>query len=82
MRDGSALAVSYSDVQGGASGEGNIAADPLFRNPAAGDYRLQETSPVKDEGGNGYIPTDVSTDLDGNTRIVNTTVEMGANEYQ
>lgn len=33
--------VSYSDVQGGFSGQGNIDADPLFIDLANGDYRLQ-----------------------------------------
>ncbi len=33
------LTVTYSDIQGGASGEGNIDADPLFKAP--GDYHLK-----------------------------------------
>jgi len=33
--------VSYSDVQGGYAGAGNINADPCFANPTGGDYHLQ-----------------------------------------
>jgi len=40
--------VSYSDVQGGWPGEGNIDADPLFIG--GGDYHLFEGSPCVDAG--------------------------------
>jgi hypothetical protein len=33
--------VSYSDVQGGFSGTGNINADPCFADPCNGDYHLK-----------------------------------------
>jgi predicted outer membrane repeat protein len=33
-------AVTYSDIQGGWAGEGNIDIDPLFKYPAGGDYHL------------------------------------------
>lgn len=36
--------VTYSDVQGGWSGEGNISADPRFRNSENGDYHLMWTN--------------------------------------
>jgi len=32
--------ITYSDIQGGWPGAGNIDIDPLFRDPAAGDYHL------------------------------------------
>jgi len=32
--------VTYSDIEGGWPGEGNIDADPLFRDPEAGDFHL------------------------------------------
>jgi len=42
--------VTYSDVQGGGAGTGDIDADPLFLNAAAGDYRLAAGSPCIDAG--------------------------------
>jgi hypothetical protein len=35
--------VTYSDIQGGCSGEGNIDIDPLFHNPDNGDFHLMAT---------------------------------------
>jgi len=35
------VSVTYSDVRGGFTGVGNIAADPLFADPANGDYHLK-----------------------------------------
>jgi hypothetical protein len=36
----STLDITYSDIQGGWSGEGNIDVDPLFRDPQAWDFHL------------------------------------------
>jgi predicted outer membrane repeat protein len=47
---GDSTTVTYSDVQGGWQGEGNIDADPLFVDPENGDYHLQSTSPCIDAG--------------------------------
>jgi hypothetical protein len=44
----SAITVTYSDVEGGWPGEGNINSDPLFRTPQIGVYRLLEESPCVD----------------------------------
>ena len=53
--------VSYSDVEGGYSGTGNIDMDPLFRDDANGDFHLQSTdcgysfnSPCIDAGNPAY----------------------------
>jgi len=35
-----AVTVTYCDVEGGWSGEGNIDVDPLFRDPEGGDFHL------------------------------------------
>jgi hypothetical protein len=99
--------ITYSDIQGGYSGTGNINADPLFlRNPDSGDgdwttpgdndygdLRLQPASPAIDVGDNSALPADtldldkdgnisepLPIDLDGNFRIVNGVVDMGAYE--
>ena len=43
--DDESAIISYSDIEGGWEGEGNIDTDPLFCNPGSGDYRLDEESP-------------------------------------
>ena len=45
--------ITYSLVQGGYSGEGNIDTDPLFCNPDNGDLTLAENSPCIGTGENG-----------------------------
>jgi hypothetical protein len=84
---------SYCDVQGGWPGPGNIDADPLCVDPAAGDLRLSAGSPCIDAGFNWAIASAADTDLDGNPRIadgpvpdtgcgVPVVVDIGAYEYQ
>ena len=62
------------------SGTGNTASDPKFVNAAAGNFHLQATSPCIGAGNNAYVSG--ATDLDGNPRINNGTVDMGAYESQ
>jgi len=49
----STIQVSYSDIEGGWEGEGNIDADPLFCNQDGGDYTLAENSPCIGTGEDG-----------------------------
>ncbi len=44
------LTATYSNIQGGYPGTGNINADPLFVDAANGDFHLQPTSPCIDTG--------------------------------
>jgi len=62
------------------NGVGNITGDPLFVDYANGNLRLQPNSPCIDAGNIAYAPGPV--DLDGNPRIVNGTVDIGAYELQ
>ena len=44
------LSITYSDIQGGYSGTGNIDDDPQFVDFTNNDYNLQEISPCIDNG--------------------------------
>lgn len=79
-------AVTYSNVQGSYTGIGNINKDPLFVNPVAGDFHLQQGSPCIDSGNNSASSLPVY-DFEGDDRIVDgdkdgtATVDMGADEF-
>ena len=49
----SQISITYSDIQGGYEGEGNIDTDPLFCEPDSGDYTLSENSPCIGTGEDG-----------------------------
>ena len=55
-------------------------AESLFSDTESGDYTLASGSQAIDVGNNSYVVAE--TDLVGNTRIVNGTVDLGAYEYQ
>lgn len=66
----SAPVVSYSDVQGGFTGPGNIDVDPGFVDAPVGDVHLNAGSPCIDAANNLAVPVGTETDLDGNPRFV------------
>jgi parallel beta-helix repeat protein len=69
------ITVTYSDIQGGWEGIGNIDADPLF--VGAGDYHLTVGSPSIDAGTSDDAP---GTDIEGTTRPQGNGYDMGAYE--
>jgi len=88
--DNSAINITYSDVQDGWPGEGNIDADPCFVSLGYwdangvwvdGNYRLLQDSPCIDAGNPNYIAEPNETDLDGRPRVINGRIDMGAYEY-
>ena len=55
IADGGTLEISFSDIQGGFSGLGNIQADPLFVNPGS-DYHLLSLGGYWDESLQTWLP--------------------------
>ncbi|WP_046759261.1 InlB B-repeat-containing protein [Kordia jejudonensis] len=55
--------------------------DPMFTDIAMENYTLQMGSPAIDTGDNALLPASFTDDLNGNTRIVGGTIDMGAYEY-
>jgi parallel beta-helix repeat protein len=72
--------VTYSNVQGGYSGTGNIDSDPLFVDPNNGDFHLTFNSPCRASGTN-TAPGLTDYDFEGDPRIAYGTVDMGADEF-
>ena len=76
---GSAISISYSNVEAGWPGTGNIQTDPVFVDPDGeddipgtddDDFRLGSGSSCIDSGSNYALPPEVDEDLDGNPRFV------------
>lgn len=85
------MEINNSIIQGGFVGTGNLNTDPIFTNPAdadgldntfgtADDGLMQAScSPARNAGDNTFI-SGLTTDIVGATRVLNTTVDMGAYE--
>ncbi|MBN2271229.1 MAG: hypothetical protein JXN61_11485 [Sedimentisphaerales bacterium] len=73
--------ITYSNIRGGYPGEGNINADPCFADEDYGNYRPQPDSPCVNAGDNSAVPPAILTDLMGNPRIYDGSVDMGCYEY-
>jgi len=84
--------VSYCDVEGGQAevsdtsggtlvwGSGNIDANPEFIAAAIGDFHIELDSPCRDAGNIGAVHVPV-LDFEGDPRIADDFVDMGADEY-
>jgi len=78
--------ITWSNIEGGWPGEGNIDADPLFIDAGSGDYHLSASSPCIDTGRN-KAALSIPSDFDGNIRIWDgdnipgAIVDMGAYEF-
>lgn len=91
---GGTITVTYSCVQGGWSGTGNIDLDPLFADPLNDDYHITAVSRCIDAGDNS-APLLPEMDFEGDPRMFPgngkgyaigfaspaVIVDMGADEY-
>ena len=86
-------AVTYSDVQGGYEGQGNIDELPRFVEPGQwanpgtpqvawvrGNYHVFADSPCVDAGNPAFTPTVLTTDIDGHARILGSRTDIGCDE--
>ncbi len=87
--------VSFCDVQGGLppshTNTDNISIDPFFidpdgpdNNPATwqdNDYHIRADSPCRDTGDPAFVPAENETDIDGQLRIIDGRVDIGADEF-
>jgi parallel beta-helix repeat protein len=85
-------AIKYNDIWNNAVGttgpaipdqtglNGNISHDPNFVNPDSNNYHLLPAGPCVDAGDPNYTTEPNQTDIDGEERIFNGTVDMGADE--
>ncbi|MCB0549084.1 MAG: gliding motility-associated C-terminal domain-containing protein [Phaeodactylibacter sp.] len=83
--NGASAAASHCIIEQGlppnVSDEGNnIAEDPQYTNAPEGDLHLPSCSPGVDAGSNAIIPPFLSFDLDGQKRIENNNIDIGAYE--
>ena len=58
----------------------NIEGNPLFFDPEGGDFHLGAESVGINQGSNNYVSSTSALDLDGNPRVLDGTVDIGAYE--
>ncbi len=79
--NGSATPFDHSPAATSLVGSNYMLIDPLFVNPVADNFRISGGSFAKDSGDNSKVPAFLTTDILGNNRIFNATVDMGAFEF-
>ncbi len=88
--NGASMDCQFSCTDDAIPGEGNIRQNPLFVAPTPergtgsngmeADWHLRWCSPCLNMGNNNMIPNGITTDIDGNPRILYSTVDIGAYE--
>jgi hypothetical protein len=72
--------ITFSNIEGGYEGIGNLDVDPMFVDPESGDFHLMSSSPLIDAGRTTAVPSGVIVDVDGDPRVIAARVDMGADE--
>lgn len=78
---GAFIQASYSLVQGGWPGVGNLDTDPRFSDTGLDKYHLRLNSPCVDAGKPDSDATPAEQDIDGQPRRNGRRVDIGADEY-
>jgi hypothetical protein len=76
-RDNADVANLYYNI----NGDGNaVKQNPLFVNAAGSDFHVQTSSPAINAGDPSFTAASGETDMDGQTRVQNSRVDIGADE--
>ena len=73
--------VDYCNVEGLTPFLNNISEDPVFRDAPGLDYRIRPTSPCRDTGDPVFDPLLGPSDIEGQMRVFNGRIDIGADEY-
>lgn len=79
--DSETFDVTYSCIEVGYTGTGNITSDPCFINADENDFHLDANSLCIDAGDPGFEADANETDIDGEGRVKYGRVDIGADEY-
>jgi hypothetical protein len=71
---------NFGTISSGGTVEDNIDLNPEFIDGSNGDFTLLPSSPMIDAGENAQLPSSITEDIAGNTRIDNSFIDLGANE--
>lgn len=87
IKDCNTAAVTYSCIQDDTPGTtpiyadtGNIDDDPAFICAGTGDYHIYPGSSCRNAGDPNYVPGLGESDIDGQSRLMDTLVDIGADE--
>jgi len=72
---------TYSCIEDYDPCTGNIHCDPCFVDAANNDYHLRDVSPCIDAGDPCFSGDPCEVDIDGDPRVLNVRVDMGADEF-
>lgn len=79
--NGSTSPFNHSPAATALIGGNYMLTDPLFVDAPSDNFRISSSSFAVDSGDNSEVPAFLTTDIAGNNRFFNTTVDMGAYEY-